>query len=87
MASVDVTGLSQWYKFFDSEALMLLTPGLIGGCAIYFSVRTFRHMAVLPSCIVILLAIFYGTLWATDTTLKEATENGWINETVESPSW
>lgn len=87
MASVDVTGLGEWYKFLDFNALTLLTPGVLGGCTIYFSVRTFRHMAVLPSCILLLMAVFYCVLFTTGTSVQEATENGWIMETVESPSW
>mmetsp|Transcript_2963 Transcript_2963/g.5423 ORF Transcript_2963/g.5423 Transcript_2963/m.5423 type:complete len:709 (-) Transcript_2963:29-2155(-) len=87
MAKLDVTGLAQWYKFLDIDALMLLAPGVIGGCTIYFSVRTFRHMAVLPSCIIMLMVIFYALLWATGTSVQEATENGWITESVEPPSW
>lgn len=87
MASVDVTGLSQWYKFLDRDALILLSPGVVGGCVIYFSVRTFRHMAVLPTTIVMLMVVFYVTLWATGMSVEEATRLGWINQTIESPSW
>ena len=87
MAKLDVTGLAQWYKFLDSDALMLLAPGVIGGCTIYFSARIFRHMAVLPSCIIMLLVVFYSILWATGTSVQEATENGWITESVVAPSW
>ncbi|KAL7537523.1 hypothetical protein ACHAXR_007882 [Thalassiosira sp. AJA248-18] len=87
MASVDVTGLAEWYKFFNWTALTFLTPGVLGGCTIYFSVRTFRHMAVLPSCIVMLMIAFYGILYATGTSVQEATEIGWINETVDAGSW
>ena len=82
MAKLDVTGLAQWYKFLDSDALMLLAPGVIGGCTIYFSARIFRHMAVLPSCIIMLMVVFYALLWATGTSVQEATENGWITESV-----
>lgn len=87
MASVDVTGLAEWYKFLDAGALTLLAPGVIGGCTIYYSVRSFRHMAVLPSCIVIIMVAFYAALWATGTTVREATDAGWINQTADSPSW
>mmetsp|Transcript_1699 Transcript_1699/g.2885 ORF Transcript_1699/g.2885 Transcript_1699/m.2885 type:complete len:734 (+) Transcript_1699:69-2270(+) len=87
MASVDVTGLSQWYKFLDPAALKLMAPGILGGCVIYFSVRTFRHMAVLPSTIAMLMVVFYLTLWAKEMSVEEATRLGWINQTVESPSW
>ena len=87
MASVDVNGLGQWYKFLDGEALMLLLPGVIGGCSIYYSVRTFRHMSVLPSCILMLMVVFYAILWSTNTTIQDATDNGWINKTVKTGSW
>eukprot|EP00985_Skeletonema_marinoi_P013334 scaffold6584_cov208-Skeletonema_marinoi.AAC.2 len=87
MASVDVIGLSQWYKFLDPRALTLLAPGVVGGCFIYFMVRTFRHMAVLPSTIAMLMVAFYLTLWATGMSVEEATRLGWINQTVETPSW
>jgi len=87
MASVNVTGLSQWYKFFNVNSLILLTPGVIGGCFIYYSVRTFRHMSVLPTCIVMLMVVFYVILFATDSNIQEATENGWINETKETGAW
>ncbi|KAL9180767.1 hypothetical protein ACHAXT_011220 [Thalassiosira profunda] len=87
MASVDVTGLAQWYRFFDPSALVLLAPGVLGGCMIYYSVRTFRHMATLPTCIIMLMVVFYGILWATGTSVGEATNNGWIMETADSPAW
>ena len=87
MASVNVTGLSQWYKFFNANALILLTPGVLGGCFIYYSVRTFRHMSVLPTCIVMLMVVFYVILFATDSSVQEATENGWINEVAETGAW
>ena len=88
MAEVDVSGLTEWGKFFDVEALILVTPGVIGGCAIYYSVRTFRAMAVLPTCIVMLMVIFYGILGATGTSVQDATEYGWINKNfMQSPAW
>ena len=88
MAEVDVSGLTEWGKFFDVEALILMTPGVIGGCAIYYSVRTFRAMAVLPTCIVMLMVIFHGILRATGTSVQDATEYGWINKNfMQSPAW
>jgi SulP family sulfate permease len=65
----------------------LLTPGVLGGFAIYFSVRTFRHMAVLPSSIAMIMVIFYLILWVKEMSVEEATEYGWINKAVDSPSW
>jgi len=87
MASVDVTGLVEWYKFLDERALVLVAPGVFGGVFIYFSVRKIRHMAVLPACIGLLLIVFYCVLWATGMSVEEAIENGWINQPVESVAW
>ncbi|KAL7473696.1 hypothetical protein ACHAXS_014188 [Conticribra weissflogii] len=87
MASVDVSGLMEWYKFLDGRALVLMAPGMFGGVFIYFSVRRIRHMAVLPACIGLLLIVFYCALWVTGMSVEEAIENGWINEPVESVAW
>lgn len=87
MASVNVAGLMQWYKFLEGEALVLLAPGVLGGVFLYYSVGKFRHMAVLPSCIALLLVVFYTLLYCSGTTLKEAMDNGWINEAMETPVW
>jgi MFS superfamily sulfate permease-like transporter len=88
MAEVDVSSLTEWWKFMDVDALVLMTPGVIGGCVIYYSVRTFRHMAVLPTCIVMLMVMFYAALRATGTSVRDATEYGWINKNFkESPAW
>lgn len=87
MSQVDVSGPADWYKFLDRDALVLLAPGVVGGSLIYFTVRIYRHIAVLPSMIVLLMVAFYITLWATGTSVQEATESGWISDSEESPSW
>jgi SulP family sulfate permease len=70
-----------------SELLAYVLPGVVGGCAIYFSVRKFQHMAVLPACIGLELAAFYAFLWTTGTTVKDATEKGWIRPMDDAPPW
>eukprot|EP00956_Cyclotella_meneghiniana_P010710 scaffold14982_cov45-Cyclotella_meneghiniana.AAC.1 len=87
MARENVTGLNDWYKFMNRDAIIRTLPGIIGGVFIYISVRTIKHMAVLPSCIVLIMLLFYSVLWITGTTVKEATDNGWINESTESQNW
>ena len=44
-------------------------------------------MVVLPSCIVLLLLVFYLALWFTGTTLEQATDQGWIRSMVDPPVW
>lgn len=75
---VDVT----WHH----QALRVV-PGLLGGCLIYGAVRTFRHMAVLPSGIAFLLLAFYAALWGTGSTVWDATQHGWIREMEAPPVW
>ena len=87
MARKNVTGLGEWSKFFNHDAMIRIVPGLIGGSLIYYSVGKFRHMSVLPSCIVILMLTFYAILWVTGTTVQEATKNGWINESAKNQDW
>ena len=69
------------------ENIVYVLPGIIGGFFIYCSVRTLRHAAVLPICIVILLILFYVILGVTDTTIEEATKGGWIRESQPAPVW
>lgn len=87
MAMVPVSGLADWYKFFNRDALVHLAPGVVGGCAMYYAVRTLRHVAVFPSSIVVLMFAFYVVLWATGSSVQEATDYGWINKTEQAPSW
>jgi SulP family sulfate permease len=86
MAGVNVTSLSQWYKFLDVGAVVHMSPGLIGGSFIYWAVRTYRHVAVLPSCIVLLMGSFYAWLRLTESSVYEAIEGGWISKTANSSS-
>jgi MFS superfamily sulfate permease-like transporter len=69
------------------ENIVYVLPGLIGGAFIYCSVRTLRHAAVLPMCIIILLVLFYAILGVTHTTVEEATKGGWIREAEPAPVW
>lgn len=34
-----------------------------------------------------LMVGFYAILWLTGSTIEDATRAGWVNESVESPSW
>lgn len=88
MADVNVTNLSQWYQFLQVDALIHLFPGLIGGFILYWAVRTYRHVMVLPACIVMLMGSFYAWLWMTGSSVYDATDGGWINKTANSSaSW
>lgn len=69
------------------ENYVLVAPGIAGGLFIYYSVRKFRHVAVLPMTIIVLFLIFYGSLAFYGYTLEEATKDGWIRESEPAPVW
>lgn len=66
---------------------IFVLPGFVGGIFIYLSVRSFRHVAVLPCCILVLLCCFYAGLLFTGTSIAEATEHGWIRQAEQAPVW
>lgn len=86
MADVNVTNLSQWYQFVQVDALIHLFPGLIGGFILYWAVRTYRHVMVLPTCIAMLMGSFYAWLWMIGSSVDDVTDGGWINKTANSSS-
>jgi hypothetical protein len=69
----DLTGSN----ILDPYGIYIL-PGLCAGIMIYIAIRTIRHMAVLPSCILFLFLFFYLILYCTNTTVQDATQAGWI---------
>jgi len=79
-------GASITLSFLWKNAKFIL-PGLIGGLLIYLLVRRIRHMAVLPSCIFLLISGFYTVLLMTGTSVESATEYGWIRPSDPPPVW
>jgi len=70
-----------------SEKFPLILPGILGGIFIYASVRKLGHMAVLPTCIMLLLVAFYVGLYATGNSIEDATDQGWIRKMEPPPPW
>ena len=77
----DMTPVVLW------QHIEFILPGIVGGLTIYLLVRRIRHMAVLPICILLLIAGFYFVLLVTGTNIKQATMNGWIRPTDPPPGW
>mmetsp|Transcript_33295 Transcript_33295/g.54961 ORF Transcript_33295/g.54961 Transcript_33295/m.54961 type:complete len:585 (+) Transcript_33295:154-1908(+) len=69
------------------ENFIYIVPGLLGGLFIYVLVRHIRHMVVLPLSIAVLLCAFYLGLFATQTTIEDATDGGWIRPSDPPPVW
>lgn len=74
-----------WELLVDHWLYVL--PGLMGGIFIYISVRTFQHVAVLPTCIAILLLLFYFGLAIAGSSIEQATDRGWISQAEPAPVW
>jgi len=66
---------------------LYMLPGLAGGLTIYISACVLRHVAVLPTCISLILLVFYLGLWLTGKSVEDATTNGWMPEQQDSPLW
>jgi len=85
-----VGGASEITVGLVGEKWYLILPGVLGGCLLYASVRTFRHMAVLPCGIMILLALFYIIIYLRGASIQDVTNQGWIRQTDDddaSLSW
>lgn len=82
-----MAGVSEVTWVVVTDNLHFILPGISGGIFIYSLVRLLRHMAVLPTCIVFLLCLFYLVLWLRGISVEEATAQGWITKTGPSPVW
>lgn len=87
MANVEISGLLEWYKAFQPDVFLFVLPGVLGGIWIYTSMRIFKHMGVLPVCIIAILILFYAVLLATGMTIEDARDFGWINQAEATPVW
>ena len=87
MAGVNIEHLSDWNNFCTIHRITLMLPGMISGLLIYLLARKIRHMAVLPTCIILLIVIFYIILAMSDVSISEARSNGWFIEANNPPVW
>lgn len=87
MSNIQVSGVMEWYEFVHEKAIIMLSPGLIGGIGIYVGMRTIKHMAVLPCAVALIIISFYVSLGATGTSLESAKEFGWLNQADAPPVW
>jgi len=53
-------------------------PGVVMGCGMYASLRSFRSPAVLPVCMITMLVTFFGVLYMMGYSIKDARHQGWI---------
>jgi SulP family sulfate permease len=88
MAGVELmAGTSDVTMAVAMDKIAFILPGIMGGLFIYGLVRTLWHMAVLPTCLALLISFFYFILWVQNVSVEEATDHGWIAKTEESAVW
>jgi len=87
LSGIHVSGILEYYKFMDPNALLLIAPGVIGGVGIYLTVRKLNHMAVLPASIAILVTAFYVILKLKGLSLEDAKDIGFMSRAESPPVW
>jgi MFS superfamily sulfate permease-like transporter len=87
LSGIQVSNPLEWYKFMHYKPLMLMAPGVIGGCGIYVTVRKIRHMAVLPVSITLIMISFYALLHFSGLTLEDAKDIGLMSGADAPPAW
>jgi len=87
MAGVEITELSDWSLILSRNHLTLCLPGIVGGLLVYGAARKFRHMAVLPACMLGIIGTFYLVLHLLGVSVSEARSNGWIGRADPSGPW
>jgi len=63
-------------QFSQSDALLRWAPGVIFGLVLLLLVRRFKHYLITPLMILGAILLFYTILWATGTTIEQATQLG-----------
>lgn len=87
LSGIQVSNPLQWYKFMHLKPVLLMAPGLIGGCGIYVAVRKIKHMAVLPVSIALIMTSFYVILHFAGVTLEDAKDMGLMSRADAPPAW
>ncbi|RLN79409.1 hypothetical protein BBJ28_00005411, partial [Nothophytophthora sp. Chile5] len=85
MTTQSIKEPADWSKMANWDAVLLSAPGLIAGAAIFWVNSRWDHMAVMPSCLLGMLLVFYGLLIVTGTSLDDARAAGWVAEPPPSP--
>ncbi|KAJ0409421.1 hypothetical protein P43SY_002311 [Pythium insidiosum] len=85
MANKTIKDPSDWMQLANTESLVLLTPGVLAGLLIFYALSKYDHVAILPSCMVIILALFYVVLLVSGLSLDDARAAGWVAPQPAAP--
>jgi SulP family sulfate permease len=70
--------LGQLARLFQVDVVPLWLPGVVFGVLLLGGVRRFNAFVVIPSMLVAAIALFYGVLRFTNTSLADAGARGWL---------
>ncbi|DAZ94510.1 TPA: hypothetical protein N0F65_011863 [Lagenidium giganteum] len=70
---------ADWIQLADMRSIVLVMPGVIAGIVIFIVLSHCDHVAVLPGCMLMILAVFYATLLVFGISLEESRQAGWVS--------
>ncbi|GLE00208.1 hypothetical protein PINS_up008935 [Pythium insidiosum] len=85
MANKTIKDPSDWAQLANAESLLLVTPGVIAGLLIFYALSKYDHVAILPGCMLVILALFYVVLLVSGLSLDDARAAGWVAPQPEAP--
>jgi SulP family sulfate permease len=79
---------SDLLSFIQPSALLHLAPALGFAVLLLTTERFVKHWFLMPGCLVIFVAVFYGFMWANGMTIAAASAVGWLpNYSVNTSSF
>ena len=69
---------SQLPDLIQPGVLALWLPGLIFAIVLLALLRRYSHFLLMPAMLALAIALFYGLLWLTRTSVAEASAQGWL---------
>jgi SulP family sulfate permease len=76
--------LGQLAILAQPESLVLWVPGAIFGALIMILTQRYDHYLVMPGAVVSVIALFYGVLWSSNTSVAQARQMGWLFEPFQA---
>lgn len=78
MAGVQASSIIELIENSDKKNFILMSPGLILGCLMYYIIHITHSAFVIPISLLSIVLGFYIILWLNGSTIEEAREYGWI---------
>ncbi|EQC26636.1 hypothetical protein SDRG_15576 [Saprolegnia diclina VS20] len=78
MSSKEITSILDWHKLADAKSMLLCAPGVVGGIFLFVMTQRIRHFAVLPTCMLSILVVFYLGMVISGSSFEDARAFGWI---------